>query len=433
MAQELEKRPGHTRWYISSLLSSMIILNYFDRVAISVAAPAIQDSFQLTATQLGIVFSIYTYSYTLMQIPVGSLLDKYGVALVTRVGMTVWSFLTIILAFLQGKLLLYIVRFLIGLTSASAFPAASKATALWFPQNERGLANSLFDSAAKFANVIGAPLVAFLVTTFDWRAAFLTIGIINVLFTVFFWMYYEQPDRHKRISKEELHYIQKHNAVPEEDISERTLIALKAMLANRKAWGLMIGFTGYGYTFNLLLTWLPTFFKETYGMDIMSSGLFTAVPWLISTISGIVVGGWLVDFLIQKGHSNTKVYQTIIAIGMSLGFAFLGAVFTHNITIAIICISVGLAGISATAPVGWSISADIAPAGSISLLSSMVNLANNLFGGIIAVSLTGYLVDVTGSFTLSFLVAGFVLLLGLVFYLAVLGDIKRIQIGKQET
>ena len=433
MAQELEKRPGHTRWYISSLLSSMIILNYFDRVAISVAAPAIQDSFQLTATQLGIVFSIYTYSYTLMQIPVGSLLDKYGVAWVTRVGMTVWSFLTIILAFLQGKLLLYIVRFLIGLTSASAFPAASKATALWFPQNERGLANSLFDSAAKFANVIGAPLVAFLVTTFDWRAAFLTIGIINVLFTVFFWMYYEQPDRHKRISKEELHYIQKHNAVSEEDISERTLIALKAMLANRKAWGLMIGFTGYGYTFNLLLTWLPTFFKETYGMDIMSSGLFTAVPWLISTISGIVVGGWLVDFLIQKGHSNTKVYQTIIAIGMSLGFAFLGAVFTHNITIAIICISVGLAGISATAPVGWSISADIAPAGSISLLSSMVNLANNLFGGIIAVSLTGYLVDVTGSFTLSFLVAGFVLLLGLVFYLAVPGDIKPIQIGKQET
>ena len=433
MAQELEKRPGHTRWYISSLLSSMIILNYFDRVAISVAAPAIQDSFQLTATQLGIVFSIYTYSYTLMQIPVGSLLDKYGVAWVTRVGMTVWSFLTIILAFLQGKLLLYIVRFLIGLTSASAFPAASKATALWFPQNERGLANSLFDSAAKFANVIGAPLVAFLVTTFDWRAAFLTIGIINVLFTVFFWMYYEQPDRHKRISKEELHYIQKHNAVSEEDISERTLIALKAMLTNRKVWGLMIGFTGYGYTFNLLLTWLPTFFKETYGMDIMSSGLFTAVPWLISTISGIVVGGWLVDFLIQKGHSNTKVYQTIIAIGMSLGFAFLGAVFTHNITIAIICISVGLAGISATAPIGWSISADIAPVGSISLLSSMVNLANNLFGGIIAVSLTGYLVDVTGSFTLSFLVAGFVLLLGLVFYLAVLGDIKRIQIGKQET
>lgn len=99
MSQERVKRPGHTRWYISSLLSGIIILNYFDRVAISVAAPAIQDSFHLTATELGIVFSIYTYSYTLMQLPVGSLLDRFGVAWVTRIGMTIWSFLTILLAF----------------------------------------------------------------------------------------------------------------------------------------------------------------------------------------------------------------------------------------------------------------------------------------------------------------------------------------------
>ncbi|MCY9124567.1 MFS transporter, partial [Bacillus inaquosorum] len=98
------------------------------------------------------------------------------------------------------------------------FPAASKATALWFPPSERGLANSLFDSAAKFSNVIGAPLVAFLVTTFDWRVAFLTIGCINVLFTIFFWQYYEQPERHKRISKSELNYIQKHNTITTEQI-----------------------------------------------------------------------------------------------------------------------------------------------------------------------------------------------------------------------
>lgn len=229
MSQERVKRPGHTRWYISSLLSGIIILNYFDRVAISVAAPAIQDSFHLTATELGIVFSIYTYSYTLMQLPVGSLLDRFGVAWVTRVGMTIWSFLTILLAFLQGKLLLYLFRFLIGLTSASAFPAASKATALWFPPSERGLANSLFDSAAKFSNVIGAPLVAFLVTTFDWRVAFLTIGCINVLFTIFFWQYYEQPERHKRISKSELNYIQKHNAITTEQIPYKTGPLLKKL------------------------------------------------------------------------------------------------------------------------------------------------------------------------------------------------------------
>lgn len=422
---------GHTRWLISGLLSSMVVLNYLDRVAISVAAPAIQDSFHLSGTELGIVFSIYTYSYTLMQIPVGSLLDRFGVAWVTRLGMIIWSLLTVLMAFLQGKLILYIVRFLIGISSASAFPAASKATAAWFPPSERGLANSLFDSAAKFSNVLGAPLVAVLITRFDWRIAFLTIGIINVLFTLMFWLYYENPDRHRRISKEELHYIQKHNTIPSENATYGMSLLLSTLFRNRKVWGLMIGFTGYGYTFNLLLTWLPTFFKERFGMDIMSSGLLTAVPWLLSTISGIAVGGWLVDSLLQKGYQATKVYHTIIIIGMSLGIVFLGSIFTDQVLIAIICISIGLAGISATAPIGWSIAAEIAPAGSVSLLSSMVNLANNLFGGIIAVALTGYLLDATGSFTASFIVAGIVLLVGLFFYIYVLGDIERIQVSSK--
>lgn len=103
MSEHTVKRTGRTRWFISSLLSSMIILNYFDRVAVSVAAPAIQDAFHLTGTELGIVFSIYTYSYTIMQIPAGSLLDRFGVAWVTRVGMVIWSLLTMSMAFFARK------------------------------------------------------------------------------------------------------------------------------------------------------------------------------------------------------------------------------------------------------------------------------------------------------------------------------------------
>lgn len=116
-----------------------------------------------------------------------------------------------------------------------------------------------------------------------------------------------------------------------------------------------------------------------------------------------------------------------------LRVCFLGSIFTNSVVVAMICISIGLAGISATAPIGWSISAEIAPAGSISLLSSIVNLANNLFGGIIATALTGYLLDKTGSFNLSFIVAGIVLLLGLIFYIYVLGDIKQIKIPKKQS
>ncbi|WP_338776479.1 MFS transporter [Metabacillus sp. FJAT-52054] len=422
----------NTRWAISSLLCSIIILNYFDRVAIAVAAPELQDSFNLSATEIGIVFSIYNYAYTMMQLPIGTMLDKWGVSWITRIGMAVWSILTIIFAFISGKLLLYLLRFLTGIMSASAFPAASKATANWFPYHERGLANSLFDSAAKFSNVLGGPLVALLITFYDWRTAFLVLGIINVIFTLIFWSYYDEPGRHKTISEEEINYIQKYGANASDIPVHRAKDVWKKLFTSRKVWGVTIGFTGYGYTFNLLLLWLPTYFKEEFQVDLLSSSLLTAIPWLIASITGVAVGGWLVDRLIQKGHKSNRVYKGIIIIGMLIGFSFLGAILTSNPILSMVFISIGLAGISATAPIGWTIASKISPPGAQGQTSSIVNFSNNLFGGIMAAALTGYLVDKTGSFHLSFMIAGAVLAIGLFFYTIVLGDIKTVEFGETE-
>ncbi|MGD7008181.1 MFS transporter [Metabacillus sp. 84] len=434
MSDQAIQRPSgkNTRWSISALLCSIIILNYFDRVAIAVAAPELQAGFNLSATEIGLVFSIYNYAYTLMQLPIGSMLDKWGVSWVTRIGMTVWSVLTILIAFISGKLLLYSLRFLTGIMSASAFPAASKATANWFPYHERGLANSLFDSAAKFSNVIGGPLVALLITFFDWRTAFLVIGLINVLFTVIFWRYYDEPGRHKKISDEEINYIQKYGANSSDIPVYRAKYIWKKLFTSRKVWGVAIGFTGYGYTFNLLLLWLPTFFKNEFQMDLLSSSLLTAIPWLIASITGVAVGGWLVDALIRKGYKPDRVYKGVITIGMLTGFSFLGAVFTANPILSMVYISAGLAGISATAPIGWTIALKISPPGAQAQTSSIVNFSNNLFGGIIAAALTGWIVDVTGSFTLSFIIAAVVLAVGLFFYTYVLGDIETLKFNEGE-
>ncbi|WP_050615197.1 MFS transporter [Bacillus testis] len=422
----------NTRWAISSLLSTMIILNYFDRVAVAVAAPELQQSFALSAFEIGLVFTVYNYSYTLMQLPIGWLLDKKGVGWVTRIGLVLWSILTISFAFIQGKLLLYIIRFLTGITSASAFPAASKATASWFPLHERGLANAFFDSSAKLSNVIGAPLVAIIITVFDWRTAILSIGIINVIFTIIFFSYYNEPNKHKRISNEELNYIMKNGATSSSKSPYRFGFIMKKLFSNRKVWGVAIGFTGYGYTFNLLLQWLPTFFKEKFEMDLLTSSIMTAIPWLIAAMVGVIVGGWLVDSLIQRGYEANKVYRGVIIVGMTLGLAFLGSIFTSNPIFSMVFITIGLAGISATAPVGWTIAAKIAPPGTTANMSAIVNLSNNLFGGIIAALITGYLVDLTGSFNLSFIIAGVVLIIGLFFYTVVLGDIEPISITQDK-
>lgn len=411
----------------------MIILNYFDRVAIAVAAPELQASFHLSATEIGLVFSIYNYAYTMMQLPIGSMLDKWGVSWITRIGMAVWSVLTILFAFISGKLLLYMIRFFTGIMSASAFPAASKATANWFPYHERGLANSLFDASAKFSNVIGGPLVAVFITFYDWRIAFLAIGVINVLFTVIFWRYYDEPGYHKKISEEEINYIQRYGADASNPPVYKAKYVWKKLFSSRKIWGVTIGFTGYGYTFNLLLLWLPTFFKNEFQVDLLSSSLLTAIPWLIASVTGVAVGGFLVDHLIRRGMRPERVYKGVIIIGMLIGFSFLGAIFTGNPIWSMIFISIGLAGISATAPVGWTIASKISPPGVQAQTSSIVNFSNNLFGGIIAASLTGYIADLTGSFNVSFFIAGAVLAIGLFFYTYVLGDIKTIEFNEDHS
>lgn len=434
MGNEQIKRPRgkNTRWSISALLCSVIILNYFDRVAISVAAPEVQKSFELSAFEIGLVFSIYTYSYTFMQLPIGGLLDRWGVGWITRISMVIWSVLSLLFAFVHGKLFLYALRLMTGAASASAFPAASKATANWFPNHERGLANALFDSSAKLSNVIGAPLVAIMITVFDWRTAIFAIGVLNVIFTIVFWRYYDEPERHKRISDEEINYLQAYGAGTTHPHPYDTKNMLKQLFLNRKVWGLTIGFTGYGYTFNLLLTWLPTFFKTEFELDLLQSGLYTAIPWLIAALVGIFVGGWLVDYLIGKGHEKTKVFRYVILFGMTIGLTFIGSIFTEDAVLSIVFISIGLAGISATAPVGWTISALIAPPGTTAIMSSIVNFANNLFGGIIAALLTGYIVDVTGSFDLAFIIAAVVLVIGLFFYIVVLGDIRQIELNENQ-
>ncbi|MFS0783669.1 MFS transporter [Bacillus sp. 1P06AnD] len=426
MTDNQTSRPkgSNTRWMISSLLCSMVMLNYFDRVAVSIAAPDLQHSFGLTAFEIGLVFSIYNYSYTLMQLPIGYLLDKKGVSPVVRTGLVIWSLLTIVFAFIQGKLLLYILRFFTGMASAAAFPAASKATANWFPAHERGLANALFDSSAKLSNVIGAPLVALIISFFDWRVAVLSIGIMNVLFTVIFWRNYAEPKNHKKVSERELHYIR--DTQESEEVSYPFLYVLKKLFSSRKVWGVTIGFTGYGYTFNLLLMWLPTFFKEQFKLDSVTTSLLVAIPWLIAALVGILVGGWLVDILIRKGVEENKVYRRIIITGFTVGLVFLGSIFTDNPIISMFCITIGLAGISATAPIGWSIVSKIAPPGTNANMSAIINFSNNLFGGIIASLVTGYIIDVTGSFNLAFLIAGAVLIIGIFFYTVVLGKMERI-------
>ncbi len=415
----------HRRWWIGCLLGAGVLANYFDRINLSVAAPQLQQEFGLDAEQIGLMFSVFFWSYALLQIPVGVVLDRFGVMRIGRIGAALWSVATGLTALAGGFGGIIVARILLGVAEAPAFPANAKATGYWFPRTERGLATAIFDSAAKFANVIGAPLVALAVIHFGWRGAFWSMAVLNLVYCAAYWLWYRDPGADKALSAAELDYIRGGGGAIEGAATTSAGALLGYLLSTQKVWGLTIGFAAYGYSFALFLTWLPGYLVRELHMNILTSAGYTAIPWIVATIADLIVGGWLIDHLIRRGNDETRVRKTVLITGMLLGLAVFGAAFTTDAHWAIGWISVALGGLAAAAPVGWSIPSLIAPQGAAGSIGGIMNFVNNLMGAVAPIA-TGYIVGVTNSFSGAFLVAGLALIVGIFAYVFLLGRIEPI-------
>src|SRR5438128_4288110 len=203
----MQQRIGNVRWGIAGLLGIGIVINYLDRINISVATKPFEQEFHLTQTEMGIILSAYLWSYVLLQVPVGALLDRFGVTWPVRIGTFIWGLATYMTAIVSGLGLVILSRILLGAAEAPIFPGAAKATGYWFPTKERGLATSAFDASAKFSNVIGVPLVAAAVTIWGWRAGFYVTGTLSLFYALLFWIGYHDPSQSKRLAQEERSYI----------------------------------------------------------------------------------------------------------------------------------------------------------------------------------------------------------------------------------
>ena len=408
---------------MAGLIAIGVLINYFDRISLSVAGPQLERSFHLTPVDLGFLFSAFFWSYALLQIPVGLVLDRFGVTRVGRWSAFLWSVAQALTACAGGFAGIFVARLLLGIAEAPSFPASSKATGYWFPRTERALSTSLYDVGAKFSNVIGVPLVALAVVGLGWRWGFgVVAGLSFVYFVVFYWMY-RDPTQHPNLTREEREYLATGGAEPEGRPSEGTAGMLAYLLGTRKVWGLVIGFGAYGYSFNLFLTWLPDYLVRTMHRSILMSASYAAIPWACASVADLLVGGWLIDFLISRGRNETRVRKAVLVIGLCVGLAVLGATATERPGVALAWISIALTGLSAAAPVAWSLPSLIAPKGGVGAVGGIMNFSNNMMG-VVAPIVTGFVVGLTHSFVDAFLVAGLVLIAGVASFLFLLGRIE---------
>lgn len=413
-------------WQIAWLLGLGVLVNYFDRVNLSVSHESLIAAFGISNIAFGYLSGAYNWTYALCQLPIGVLLDRFGVRRVGRISTFLWSVASFAASISPNIPSLFGARLLLGVGEAPTFPSNAKAIGLWFPPNARGFATAVFDSAAKFSSAIGVPLLGIVLLKIGWRLSFALTGVLSLLYFLLFWKVYCDPDDDASLSDTERSSI---GALPEPDQADQTSStepeSLGFLLEKKKVIGLSIGFGAYNYVFYLLLTWLPSYLSLALHIDLYHSFLYTSMPWLVATFADLVVGGWLVDALIRRGYDASRVRQVILVTGTTFGLGILGAAKAHTALEALIWISISIGGLSAAAPVGWSIPSLIASQNNVGRVGGILNFSNQL-SGIAAPIITGYLFSARHSFAWAFGVAAGYLIVGIAAYIFLLGRIEPV-------
>ena len=401
-------------------------MSYFDRVNLSASHGALIIAFGISDITFGFLSAAYNMTYWLCQLPIGVVLDRFGVRRVGRAGIVLWSVATFGAALAPSLGALFGARLVLGVGEAPTFPASAKAVGRWFPRRQRSLPTALFDSAAKFSSVIGIPLVGMALLRFGWRWSFALTGVISVLYLVYFWRVYRDPEEDSRLSEQERLYIT-------DDESNAGASALPAsslwqLLRRRQVVGLALGFGSYNYVFYLLLSWLPSYFAQSLHIDLLHSFLYTSVPWLTATVCELAIGGWFVDYLVRHGVDANRVRRTVLIGGACCGLGILGAAHAVNAAQALIWISLSIAGLSVHAAVGWSLPSLIVGGRDVGKVGGIVNFSNQL-SGICAPVLTGFLLTALHSYAWVFAVAAIYLVVGICGYVFLLGRLDAAHDG----
>lgn len=422
---DLLRHVPRRRWRIAILLAFGVLVNFFDRINLSVSRDALHETFGLSLVAFGYLSSAFSWTYALMQMPAGVLLDHFGVKRIGRVSTFLWSLASFAAAISPGLTWFFGARLLLGASESPIFPANAKALGYWFTREERGFATAITDAAAKLSTAIGVPLIGLLLLHFGWRWSFAATGITSFIYFLLFCLVYHNPSEDPMLSPIEREFILRGGGQREDQKKAEGGSSLMYLLRQKKVYGLALGWGAYNYTFYLLLNWLPSYLSVSLHMDLFHSVFYTSLPWLFAAFTDLLVGGWLVDVLLDRGFDPSRVRQTVMVAGMVCGLGIFGAAKASSATSALLWISLALGGLAASAPVAWTVPSLISPRESVGTLAAIANLCGQI-AAISAPIVTGYIVSGTQSFAAAFATASAILLFGIIGYVFLLGRIEPI-------
>ena len=373
----------------------------------------ISKEFHFSKVTMGIIFSAFVWAYAMFQVPGGWMGDRFGPRGVLASIVAYWSVMTALTARAVGVASFTAVRFLFGVGEAGAFPTATRAMQLWYPREERGLAQGISHSASRLGAAIAPPLVVAIMIHFGWREVFYICGGLGLVWSILWYFSYRNlPEEHAWASKAEIEYVRgtdENGKVKQIDIKNRPTVPWKILLRSPNMWAIMCGYFTYVYCLWIFLSWLPSYLVEYRHFTLVRMGYYASMP-LFAGVIGDTVGGWATDYLMIK-TGKTKFSRRIVAIVGMLGCVvfIVPAAMTQNAYTAVYCLTASLFFLECTIGPSWAVPMDVGGEYS-GTVSGMMNMAGNI-GGALSPTVFGVLVQY-GSWKAPFIVAAGLLVFG---------------------
>jgi len=406
-------RMSRGRWYILLLISVMYLITYLDRVNISTAAPVISKEFGFDKITMGVIFSAFVWSYALFQVPGGWLSDRFGARKVLTGVVAYWSVMTAATAGAFSATSFMGLRFLFGIGEAGAFPGATRAMQLWYPQSERGFVQGITHSASRLGAAIAPPLVVLIMSYFGWRSVFLICGAVGFVWSLWWALSYRNlPEEHGLVNSAELERIRgvdATGAIEPPPIEKQTNVPWGTLLRSPNMWAIMCAYFTYVYCLWIFLSWLPSYLVDFRHFTLLKVGLFASLP-LWAGVVGDTVGGLATDWLLKRTGS-AKIGRRVVAITGLLGCAvfIVPAALTEDAYTAVYCLTISMFFLECTIGPSWAVPMDTGGKYS-GTVSGMMKMAGN-FGGALSPIVFGVLVQY-GSWQAPFIVAAGLLVAG---------------------
>jgi ACS family glucarate transporter-like MFS transporter len=428
------------RYWLILLIFVVTTINYADRATFSIAGHAASRDLGLSPVQMGYILSAFAWAYVLGQIPGGALLDRFGTKLIYTLAITLWSLFTLLQGFsgfVAGSsvvAVLFALRFAVGLAESPSFPGNARLVAAWFPGSERGTATAIFNSAQYFSLVAFAPLMGWLVHSFDWHSVFYVMGALGIVAALVFWRVVRSPAEHPWVNQAELAHIEaggglihmENRAVTQS--AAFTWANVRQVLGNRMLLGVFVGQYGINVLTYFFVTWFPIYLVKERGLAIIDAGFAAAAPALCGFVGG-VLGGVISDQLLKRTGSLTIARKAPLLIGMILSTTIIACAYVEDSALIVVIMAVAFFG-KGIASLGWAVISDTSPREFVGVTGGIFNTFGNV-AGIVTPIVIGYIVQATGSFDGGLWFVGLHCVLVIAAYFLIVGKIERLTLHKE--